>query len=193
MVSKTPAESPWSNGLCEKHGGLWKSIFYKAAEDCQPRSRCEFNELFDKVTQSKNSMMRKHGFSPYQHVFGCDLRIPQTILEEGCENVPYMSGVIHGVESYQRSQQIRQAARKALVAQDDEDRLRAATLHRTREIQRDFEVGDFVFFWRKGQDQKGSWRGPARVIGFFEKKQSLDRIWQQGSSLCSRADSTAYG
>lgn len=144
LVHKTVPESPWENGHCEKHGDLWK----RAEEDCQPRSRNEYNELFDKINQSKNSMMRKHGFSSFQHVFGCDLRVPQTILEsleEGNENVPYVTGVIHAVEGYQRAQNIRQAAGKAMVAQDDEERLRAAVSRLTRERPRNFEVGDHVY------------------------------------------------
>ena len=81
-TSKTAAESPWQNGLCERHGGVWKEVFFKACEECIPRAKSEYNELFDKVNESKNSMMRKHGFSLYQNVLGCDLRVPQSILEE---------------------------------------------------------------------------------------------------------------
>lgn len=173
-VHKTAAESPWQNGLCERHGGIWKDIFEKAEEECQPRSKEEYNELIDKVTQSKNSMMRQHGFAPYQHVFGCDLRIPQGLLE-GDHNTHYVSGVLQGVGNFQRAHEIRQAARKALVAQDDQERLRKATLRQSRPERGPFEVGDFVYYWRRSRDNKhGIWKGPARVIGFFESK---SRIW----------------
>ena len=108
-------------------------------------------------------------------MFGCDLRVPQSILEENSESILFMSGVIHGVNRYQRAQEIRQAARRAMVAVDDEERLRKACLHRTRDRREELNVGDYVFYWRRGKESKqGTWRGPARVIGFFESK---SRVW----------------
>ena len=173
-TEKTSANSPWQNGRCERHGGIWKDIYHKAHEECLPKNKNEVNELVDKVTQSKNSMTRKHGYSPYQHVFGCDLRIPQGLLDD-VGNTHYQSGILHGVEEFQRAQEIRQAARRALVALDDQDKVRRAIEHQSRPPRGPFEVGDFVFYWRPDREHKrGIWRGPARVIGFFESK---SRVW----------------
>lgn len=58
----------------------------------QPRNKKEVNELIDQVNNAKNSMMRKHGYAPFQRVFGCDLRFPQGILESD-PNIAYQSGV----------------------------------------------------------------------------------------------------
>lgn len=173
-VTKSAAEAPWQNSRCEKAGGLWKDVFYRACEDCIPRTREEYNELFDKVSEARNSMMRKHGFAPYQHVFGCDLRIPQGLLDHE-ENTVHLSGVLHGVEEFVRAQEIRQSARKAMVACDDTERIRRATLYKARPQRGPFLVGDYVFYWRKGRETKvGSWKGPGRIIGFFE---SRSKIW----------------
>lgn len=68
-VTKIASESPWQNGLVERDGGLWKEVFLKGFEDCQPRNKEEVNDLCDRTNQAKNSMTRKSGFSPYQHVF----------------------------------------------------------------------------------------------------------------------------
>ena len=130
--------------------------------------------MVDKVTESKNSMCRKYRFSPYQHIFGCDLGVPNTILERTNHDTPYITGVIHGVESFQRAQEIRQAARKAMVTCDDQECLRMATLRQSGRRETNFEVGDYMYFWRKGKEPKGAWKGPARVIGFFENK---NKIW----------------
>ena len=113
-VSKIAAESPLQNGMCERNGGIWKDVFQKGFEGCQPRNKKEVNELVDRTNESKNSMIRKHGYSPYQHVFGCDLRVRQSLVDRDM-NVPYLSGMLHGVEGYERAQAIRQAARKAMV------------------------------------------------------------------------------
>jgi IS30 family transposase len=77
LVTKIASESPWQNGLVERDGGLWKEVFLKGFEDCQPRNKEEVNDLCDRTNQAKNSMPRKSGFSPYQHVFFSDLRIPR--------------------------------------------------------------------------------------------------------------------
>ena len=39
----------------------------------------EVNELVDQVNHAKNSMSRRHGSAPYQHVFGCALRLPGSV------------------------------------------------------------------------------------------------------------------
>ena len=74
--------------------GAVERCFSKGFEGCQPRNKYEVNELIDKTNQAKNSMMRKHGYAPYQHVFGNDLRVPQSLLEEH-GNMHYMSGMLH--------------------------------------------------------------------------------------------------
>ena len=113
-VDKTAAYAPWQNVIAERHGGTWKSIFGKAFEDSQPQNKKEINELIDQVNYSKNSMTRKHGYAPYQHVFGCDLALPGSV--DDVLGVVHNSAVCHGVDTVIRSHEIRQAARKAHVA-----------------------------------------------------------------------------
>ena len=173
FVSVIAAESPWQNGLAERHGGLWKDIFRKAFDECQPRNKYELNELCDKVCESKNSMIRKHGFSPIQHVFGCDLRIPDSLIGEHA-SASYQHELLLGVESHSRAQAIRQAARRALIAMDDAENVRKAVHRQSRPEKREFVVGDYAYYWKRGQEKQGIWKGPARVIGFFESK---SKIW----------------
>lgn len=47
---KTSPNSPWQNGRCERHGGIWKDIYYTAHEECLPKNKNDVNELVDKVT-----------------------------------------------------------------------------------------------------------------------------------------------
>ena len=69
FVDKTAAFSPWQNGACERHGGEWKKIFQKAFDETQPMNKLEVNELIDRVNNAKNTMQRRHGYSPMQHVY----------------------------------------------------------------------------------------------------------------------------
>ena len=182
-VEKIAAYSPWQNGVCERHGGLWKSVFQKSFEEVQPRNRKEVDELVDQVTVSKNSMSRKNGYAPYQHVFGSDLRIPG-LISEARNEVSYNSGIVHGDEGYVKAHQMRQAARKAMVEMDDDSRIRHAVERRTRPERGPFEVGSYVYYWRRppGVAKQGIWKGPARVIGQYDQS----KLWVSHASKVLR-------
>ena len=82
-VEKTAAYAPWQNGACERHGGYWKQTFAKAFSESQPRNRKEVDELVDHVNNARNMMARKHGYSPMQHVFGCELQMTCGTISSG--------------------------------------------------------------------------------------------------------------
>ena len=123
---------------------------------------------------AKNSMSRKHGFAPYQHVFGSDLRVPG-LISEAADQVPFNTGVVHASDWFQRSHEMRAAARRAMVNIDEDLKVRRAIDHRTRPSRGPYEVGQLVYYWRRppGENKKGIWKGPARVIGFYDAA----RIW----------------
>jgi IS30 family transposase len=175
-VEKSAAYSPWQTGYVERHGGIWKQIFHKAFSGSQPMNKKEVNELIDNVNVSKNSMMRKHGYAPYQHVFGCDLRIPISLCDEN-PNIPGNSGIVNGDEILVRAHQIRMSARRAMSDMDDDQKVRRALDHRPRTMRsQDLSVGAFVFYWRRyvTDGRAGMWRGPARVIGFYDGR---SKVW----------------
>ncbi len=82
-VEKTAAYARWQNGACERHGGYWKQTFAKAFSESQPRNRKEVDELVDHVNNARNMMARKHGYSPMQHVFGCELQMTCGAISSG--------------------------------------------------------------------------------------------------------------
>ncbi|CAE7240458.1 RE1 [Symbiodinium sp. CCMP2592] len=172
-TEKAAAEAPWQNGLCERNNQSWKLIFSKAFEECVPTSKQEVNQLIDQVNNSKNNMMKRHGYAPCQHVFGCSPRFPDSILnEDAC--VVSNSAYLHGDHDVVRAQAIRLAARRALVEADNEDKVRRAIEHRTRKERGPFSVGDLVYYYRKLVGNKGVWKGPGRIIGMLENR---SRIW----------------
>ena len=113
-VEKTAAFAPWQNGACERYGGIWKKAFSKAFEECQPRNKHEVNELIDQVNVARNSLSRRHGFSPYQHVFGNDLRLPGLLTEgESMSHAFEGRGAVHQGDGFQERHNMRVAARKS--------------------------------------------------------------------------------
>lgn len=54
------------------------------------------------------------------------------------------------------------------------ENVRKAVQRQSRPPRGPFSTGDYVFYWRKLRDGKGGgWKGPARVIGFFNE----NKIW----------------
>ena len=183
FVDKTAAYSPHQNGRCERHGGIWKQIFLKAFDETQPRTKEELEELADHVNAAKNMMTRKHGFSPMQHVFGCDIRLPGI----SHANSTYLQGMAeyHPNDACLRSTEIRLAARRAMVEMDNVDKVKRATEHSSRP-QPEFDIGDYVYYWRvsKESEKYGIWKGPARVIGKIDSsKLWIACSWQQSVEM----------
>ena len=77
-----------------------------------PESKWEVEEVIDQVSQAHNSMVRKDGFSPNQHVLGAEMRMPSTLLEGGLDEAR-ASALAVGERGYERHREIRRAARKA--------------------------------------------------------------------------------
>jgi transposase InsO family protein len=65
-ILSTPAESPWSNGKCEKMVGILKDSIRKLREEGVKES----NSALWWSVAAKNSLIMKDGFSPNQLVFG---------------------------------------------------------------------------------------------------------------------------
>ena len=161
----TAAHAPWQNGVCERLGGAWKVAFKRAMLEVVPESKWEVEEVIDQVTNANNTMVRKDGYSPNQHVLGAELRVPSMLMNGGRDEA-VGSGLEAGEPAYLRRHAIRQAARRAFVEADDEARLRRAAAHRTRPAAGPLSEGDLVYVWRRGmRELKPHWHGPGRVIG----------------------------
>ena len=116
-------------------------------------------------------MAKKHGFSPYQHVFGCELRLPGLVSEgEPLLHLYDGRGATHSQDAFHERQKIRLSARKAMVQNDEDEKVRRALDHRMRPPKNQFSVGHMIHYWRRIRDdnKKGSWKGPARIIGFYD-------------------------
>ena len=64
------AESPWQAGVTEANGRAIKMVFKKMLDSTQPKNKREYEECIDATVSARNVLLRTHGFSPYQHVFG---------------------------------------------------------------------------------------------------------------------------
>lgn len=150
----TAAESPWSNGLVEKHNEIIGEAVCKIVED----TNCSVEVALCWAINAKNSLQNIHGFSPYQMVFGKNPNLPSVLNNK----LPALEGVAasHLVAELLNALH---SARKEFIKLENSEKLRRAFRAQTRthsNIQ--YINGDDVFYKRE-DDRR--WRGPGRVCG----------------------------
>ena len=149
----TSAESPFSNGVCERHNLLVAEMTEKIREDVG----CSLNIALMWAVHAKNSLVNIHGFSPYQLVFGRNPNVP------GNSNnlLPAMTSETSSKIVADHLNGLR-AARHAYVKAESSDRIARALRGKVFEgTYKKFCVGDTVYYKRK--DNK-IWKGPGVVI-----------------------------
>ena len=152
----TAAESPFSNGTCEKMVGLIKDAIRKMEAD----SNVDLETILYWAVSAKNCLSNKGGFSPNQLVFGKNPGLPSLIEEMS----PAGLRDTHNEEDVIRSNlEALYENRKIHIEQESSDRIRRALNSKTREHKlEDAVIGDEVFYKREGEKE---WRGPAKVLG----------------------------
>ena len=61
-IITTPAESPWLNGVCERHNKILTDIALKIKEDIT----CTWERALAWAVNAKNCLMNINGYSPHQ-------------------------------------------------------------------------------------------------------------------------------
>ena len=84
VVCTTAAESPWSNGLNERHNGILGEM-KKTLED----THCSFEIVLAWAISAKNTLHSVHGFSPNKLVFGRNPNLPSFLFDK----LPALEGV----------------------------------------------------------------------------------------------------
>ncbi len=77
-IVTTPAESPWSNGVCERNHQITDRMFEILKED-NPNS--DDDTLLAWASITKNTLQMWNGFSSYQLVIGRNPNLPNLLTE----------------------------------------------------------------------------------------------------------------
>ena len=138
-------------------------VFKKMLDSKEQGDKGEYEECIDAAVLARNVLLRTHGFSPYQHVFGRDSELSFDVLVPEADVAAVTMLVLDRLS--ERAVQIRQAARKAFVESQDDKAMRRSLVARPRPW-REFKVGDPVAFWRKGKGREmrsghARWHGRA--------------------------------
>ena len=150
----TAAESPWSNGLCERHNGILNTNVNKVMDN----GVSSLEVALSWAVAAKNSLTNVYGFSPNVLVFGRNPCFPTALVNKPPANNPtclndYVAENLNAMH----------LARQAFIQQESAERLRRALNRKSRTYSNDeYCQGDRVYYWR---NNRSDCHGPAVVVG----------------------------
>lgn len=161
-------ETPTQRSITERAGKTFKEVLSKTLVHHNCDTWEQWREAVDVVNMTVNRLSNKSGYSPIQRMLGYTPRLPGGLLGGGFNDESTASKFKMGDQQIQRSVQLRKAAAIAYHEADCDQSLRNALYAGSRKVV-DYEVGQVVYFWRKGaerqkKDNYSYWNGPAKVI-----------------------------
>ena len=148
----TAAESPWSNGICERLNGTLGELVSKIVED----TNCGVQIALAWAVAARNAFYNKSGVSPNQLVFGFNPSFPN-IYDS---NLPASSLEDASTDIVRKNSDARNKAREIFIKYEANERIRKALRHNIRHTEMETLIqGDEVLYKRK--DNK--WHGPGKV------------------------------
>ena len=160
-VCTTAAESPWSNGVVERHNAVIGNMILKIVDS----SGCSVENALVWAVSAKNALHNNRGFSPNQLVFGRNPNLPSVLTAKP----PALRTVTpsHLIAEHLNALH---AARQAFIKCEASKKIKTALQHQTRTAtSKSFQNGEMVYYKRRAEKE---WRGPAIVLG-IEGKQIL--------------------
>ena len=155
-VTCTAAESPWSNGVNERHNGIIGQMVKKMLEDGH-----DLEKAVVWATSAKNSLSNVQGYSPNQLVFGRNTNFPNLLNNKppAMEPCDYNNYLFKNLKAMK-------AARKTFIHHEACDKLNRAFNRKTRTqiTSLNFNIGERVYYQR---DDK--WKGPGIIVSKEEK------------------------
>ena len=152
-VKTTPAYSPWSNGLLERHNQTLTEVIVKV----KTSTGCDWSTAMDWALMAKNCMQSVHGYSPHQLVFGQNPNLPSVLIDKA----PALEATTKS-EWVAKHISALHAARKAFTEAECSERIRRALKKQIRPTDEHYEPGEKVYYKRVDCPE---WKGPGVVIG----------------------------
>ena len=153
-ILTTAAESPWSNGLVERHNATLAEVLHKVLAE----NKTNFETALAWATHAKNALNNVHGFSPAQLVFGYTPQMPGIMRDS-----PPALDERDTQDLLSEHLNTMRAARQAFITAESSERIKRALKHNIRtSVHNKFFSGDLVYYKRTDTRK---WKGPGRVIG----------------------------
>ena len=153
-IQNSAAESPFSNGMVERHNMVLAQAVVKTKEDIG----CSWKIALSWALSAKNSLQSINGYSAHQLVFGRNPPLPNVVVNKlpALEAQPVSNIVAENLSAMHK-------AREAFVQTESCNKIRKALRSQVRTCNDNFfENGQKVFYKRA---REAKWRGPAVVLG----------------------------
>ena len=153
-VLTTAAESPWSNGVCERLNAVIGDTVSKIMTD-RP---CDVDTALAWAVSARNSLLNNNGFSPNQLVFAYNPSIPDVFHSD-----PPALESVSSSDIVRMNLNALHAARIEFQKCESSEKIRRALRCHIRETKvTSLQNGDKVFY---KQIVNNAWHGPGIVIG----------------------------
>ena len=150
-ICTTAAESPWRNGIVERHNATLGFSVQKIMDDL----KCDLSLAVAWAVSAKNALHNVHGFSPNQLVFGKNPNFPAVESNKPLEGKTASEIVACNLNTVH-------AACQAFIKSESAEKLRKALRHQTCKYSDvKYFTGDIVYFKRNNGNE---WKGPGTVI-----------------------------
>ena len=153
-IMTTAAESPWSNGICERQNAVLADSVRKIMSD----SNCSVDVALAWSVAARNSLSNHSGFSANQLVFGQNPNLPNAFI-----NKPPALEHVSTSDIVRENLNAMHSARENFLKFESCEKLKRALRHNIRSSDGShIENGAEVFYKRNDGHE---WRGPGVVIG----------------------------
>ena len=158
-VLTTAAESPWSNGVCERLNGVIGDRVARIVSE----TKCELDLALAWAVSAQNALSNHSGFSPNQLVFSFNPAIPDVFNSKP----PALEPAIPSEIVRQNLEALHQA-RRDFVRSESDEKYKRALRSKVRPTRADYLAnGDNVYYKRNASDE---WCGPGVIIGIDGKQ-----------------------
>ena len=176
-------QAHWQHGKIERHGAILKDMFGRVVKETGAVGEEQMTWLGAECVQAKNMLIREHGFSPAQLVFGREPKAYGELVENG-EPCAMHYSVSDRHTQVAKRMKYRHHAKLAYVESQAKELLNRTARNKTRSW-KEPQIGDKCFFFReirrKGiTGRVGMWLGPALVVGL----QGQSNIWVTLGGKC---------
>ena len=153
-VHTTPAESPWANGITERHNAIIEEMVNKTMAD----TNCSLPIALMWAVNAKNSLSSVNGYSPYTLVYGRNPNLPNFLENK----LPAMSESTEN-DILRQHLEAKAKARESFIKAESSAKLQRAMCHNIRSTNNSkYFTGDVVLYKRNNSKK---WHGPGTVLG----------------------------
>ncbi|CAK0823245.1 unnamed protein product [Prorocentrum cordatum] len=129
------------------------------------------------TASQRNTLRNVHGYSPATLVLGTQPKVPGALCDEDF-GLAEQAALVDPKSEVHEMMVRRAAAGTALIEANCSRAARAALLARSRPTRREYQIGEWVYFWRPEMStgmEKCHWHGPA-LVAAVESKVNEDDV-----------------